>query len=168
MKGRALAWRGLDSPRVSEPPLGYVGGPPVVPLTRRRALNLRQQGGVESRHAVGGHTRRMGKWHMGMSLAQAQGGEKQAESASPSLLTTSVGGPLAPPINLFLHRLLPRADRFLLFSCLFLRVCQLVPMCQREMTGEEERALRKPEGMHSGRRAFFTGSTKLPAKPPGP
>lgn len=109
------------------------------------------------------------KWKVEMSWPQAQDGlETERESTSPSLLLPALGRPLAPPINLFLHRLLPRADRFLLFSCLFLRVCQLVPMCQREMTGEEERALRKPEGMHSGRRAFFTGSTKLPAKPPGP
>lgn len=137
-----------------------------MPLTRRRALNLRQQGGVESRHAVGGHAKRMGKWNMGMSLAQAQGGEKQAESASPSLLTTSVRGPLAPPINLFLHRLLPRADRPPLFSCLFLRVCQLVPMCWRELTGEEERALRKLEGISSGRRSCVTGFCE--AFQPGP
>lgn len=129
-------------------------------------MNLRQQGGVESRHAVGGHARRMGKWHMGMSLAQAQGGEKQAESASPSLLTASVGGPLAPPINLFLHRLLPRADRPPLFSCLFLSVCQLAPMCWKELTGEEERALRKLEGISSGRRSCFTGFCE--AFQPGP
>lgn len=97
VKGRALAWRGLDSPRVSEPPWGMWGGPPVVPLTRRRAVNLRQQGGVESRHAVGGHARRMGEWHMAMSLAQAQGGEKQASRRAHHCLPPVSGALLLLP-----------------------------------------------------------------------
>lgn len=102
----------------------------------------------------------------GNESGSGSGWREAGELASPSLLTARVGGPLAPPINLFLHRRLPRADRPPLFSCLFLSVCQLAPMCWKELTGEEERALRKPEGVSSGRRSCFTGCCE--AFQPGP
>lgn len=78
--------------------------------------------------------------HGNESGSRLRMGQKQRLSRQAHcFLSPASRQPLAPPINLFLHRLLPCADRLPLFSCLFLRVCQLVPTCWREMTGEESR-----------------------------
>lgn len=53
-----------------------------------------------------------------------------------------------------------------LLSCLFLRLCRLVPSCWRLMTGEEECGQREVKGIRSGRNALSAFFWE--AFPPGP